>query len=864
MKREQNRKRLWLMGSAWVGLSLAVILFALPRLPRLIARAPAQEAESSSGPLQVFYLASNPTPDELADAKRALAHGEIVFTRGGSLNDFDGLLGVGVHESRATQFDSVRKRAEQSESEATTAPPKPLEFKAVAARIAPNGALHAFVYYAGSAACDSEAALDAWENQQDQQDQEGQDGDNAAPNEDTPVPSAWTQVTEKTYGYCSRSKNYMQDRLQVYRLNDSDTKSDWYLAFKQSWATQPNFKGCVVFFSPCGWLSYTRAYNLYADSIPNNEPGPRFTLYEHNPKNVSGSVSFRVGGSLGEGPGFGVSWNQPEVDTADKSSLPDKFARWGDKFNFDPGFKPPDNTAKYLFETKPESIFEVPEGTDNFFLHVFDNTRWYYDQVFFPRQQWIDAGHAEPVEPPTLRVNPDLFIMTPGERRELFVLATKEGGGELKWRVTNSPAGWLVVTPSFGAGSEILTVEVKQSAQPGEFAALEFDTNPPAGAPSVGKGPLVVKVRVVAKDSLRTKVLLAGGVDQSGRILDTAEVWDPATKESTAVPNMTSARQDQTATLLPDGKILIAGGRNSSGAALNTAELFDPIEQRFAPTGNMLQARWGATATLLNNGLVLIAGGCCDIDGNALRRAEVYNPSTKKFQPTGNSMAFARFDATATLLPSGVVLIAGGSPRPGQIFSLREAEIFEPSFAAGHFFRTGDLRTARQGATGVLLKNEQVLMIGGWTAGNDPIGQTELYTPGSGAFTYTGNINPGRRYAASAPLFDGRALVVGGYNGPFTAVIYNPDTATWGLEIVMTEHREAPTATLLTNTGTELDGDVLVAGGVIAATGSSGGKLLELYHVATNSFQRVGEMTTSRIHLTATAFSATGVQTTLQ
>jgi hypothetical protein len=363
---------------------------------------------------------------------------------------------------------------------------------------------------------------------------------------------------------------------------------------------------------------------------------------------------------------------------------------------------------------------------------------------------------------------------------------------------------------------------------------------------------------VVAKDSLRAKVLLAGGVDQSGRILDTAEVWDPLTRKSMAVGNMTSARQDQTATLLPDGRILIAGGRDSSGAALNTAELFDPIEQRFTPAGNMLQARWGATATLLNSGLVLIAGGCCDTDGNALRSAEAYNPKTKRFQPTGNSMAFARFDATATLLNSGLVLIAGGSPKKGGVLSLRTAEIFDPGFAAGRFSPTGDLRTARQGATAVLLKNEQVLVTGGWTANNDPIGQAELYTLGSGAFTYTGSINPGRRYAASALLFDGRALVVGGYNGPFTAVIYNPDTATWGLEIVMTEHREAPTATLLTNTGTELDGEVLVAGGVIAGTGSHGGKLVELFNPAATRFESAGEMTTSRLHLTTTAFSTTG------
>jgi hypothetical protein len=815
-----------------------MILLALPRVPRLIARAPAQDGQSSSGPLQVLYLAPNPTPDELAAAKQALAHGEIVFTQGGSLDHFDGLLGVGIADSSATEHNLVFN---------IPGPTEKLQFDAVAARIAPNGALHDFVYYAGSAACNSQAALDAWENQQDQQDQEAQNGDNPIPNGDTPVPQAYTQLTETTYGWCHAVGNYMQDRSQLYRLNESNRDWDWYLTFKQSWATQPNFIKCHG-PADCGWLNDNRKYELSTE--------PRFTLAEHNPKNVSGSVTYTLGANVREGPQFSVSWEQPDVKTSDKSSLPQDIAEWGDHFAPYAGGSPKD-TARYLFVSKPESIFQVPEGTDSFFLHIYDNARWYWATLGDPKT-WIDSTFREHVEPPVFRVDPDLFIMAPQERRELKVDARKLAGGLLGWRLTNSLPGWLVVTPSFGSGPQNLTVETTPQAKPGDFTTLEFDTDPTKAAPTVETGPLIVRVRVVAKDSLRTKVLLAGGSDQSGRVLNTAEVWDPVTERSVAMGNMTSAREGHTATMLPDGKILIAGGRDSSGAALNTAELLDPIEKNFTPTGNMLHARWGATATLLNNGKVLIAGGCCDKDGNALSTAEVYNAGARNFGRTG-PMTAGRFNATATLLPSGLVLIAGGSRYKGDIYSLKTAEIFDPGFAAGYFAGTGDLQFPRQGATAVLLQNGQVLVTGGWTAGSDPTGRTELYTAGSGKFTYTREgMNPGRRYAASALLFDDRALVVGGYNGPATAVIYNPDTTTWGLEIVMTEHREAPTATLLTNTGTELDGDVLVAGGVIAGTGSSGGKLVELYNVATNSFQRVGEMTTSRIHLTATAFSTTG------
>jgi hypothetical protein len=374
MKREQSRKRVWLMGSAWVGLSLAVILFSLLRLPRLIARAPAQDAGGSSRPLQVVYLTPNPSPDELAAAKQALAKGEIVFTEGGSLDSFDGLLGVGIPDSSATEHNLVFN---------IPGPTEKLQFKAVAARIAPNGALHDFVYYAGSAACNSQAALDAWENQQDQQDQEAQNGDNPMPNGDTPVPQAYTQLTETTYGWCHAVGNYMQDRSQLYRLNESNKDWDWYLTFKQSWATQPNFIKCHG-PADCGWLNDNRKYELSTE--------PRFTLAEHNPKNVSGSVTYTLGANVREGPQFTVSWDQPDVKTTDKSSLPQDTAEWGDHFAPYTGGSPKD-TAKNLFVSKPESIFQVPQGTDSFFLHVYDNARWYWAQLGDPKI-WIDSSSA--------------------------------------------------------------------------------------------------------------------------------------------------------------------------------------------------------------------------------------------------------------------------------------------------------------------------------------------------------------------------------------------------------------------------------------------------------------------------------------
>ena len=70
-------------------------------------------------------------------------------------------------------------------------------------------------------------------------------------------------------------------------------------------------------------------------------------------------------------------------------------------------------------------------------------------------------------------------------------------------------------------------------------------------------------------------------------------------------------------------------------------------------------ARDAHTATLLPSGQVLVAGGS-NLTDRYLSSAELYDPATGTWTATG-SMGTAREDHTATLLPSGQVLVAGGT-----------------------------------------------------------------------------------------------------------------------------------------------------------------------------------------------------------
>ena len=127
----------------------------------------------------------------------------------------------------------------------------------------------------------------------------------------------------------------------------------------------------------------------------------------------------------------------------------------------------------------------------------------------------------------------------------------------------------------------------------------------------------------------------------------------------------------------------------------------------FETTGNLNTARFGHTATFLPNGQVLVAGGFGR--SGTLASAELFNPATGSWTPTGN-LNNPRNLHTATLLPNGQVLLAGGSDN-GTVGALGSAELFDP--VTGSWATTGNLNTPRFLHTATLLPNGQVLVAGG-------------------------------------------------------------------------------------------------------------------------------------------------------
>lgn len=186
---------------------------------------------------------------------------------------------------------------------------------------------------------------------------------------------------------------------------------------------------------------------------------------------------------------------------------------------------------------------------------------------------------------------------------------------------------------------------------------------------------------------------------------------------------MVLPRSVHTATTLEDGSVLVVGGND--GAAMASSERYEPQTDAWMSQGDLLRARFYHTATRLPDGRVLVTGGqdSNTIAEGCLDSAEIYNPSSGNWKNVA-PMSLPRCFATATLLPSGYVLVSGGRSGDEYHFS---AELFDPASESWH---TASNLAQRQASHAAVLVGDEVILIGGWRNGAQSL--TQRWNPSGG------------------------------------------------------------------------------------------------------------------------------------
>ncbi|HET8626801.1 MAG TPA: kelch repeat-containing protein, partial [Thermomicrobiales bacterium] len=285
-----------------------------------------------------------------------------------------------------------------------------------------------------------------------------------------------------------------------------------------------------------------------------------------------------------------------------------------------------------------------------------------------------------------------------------------------------------------------------------------------------------------------------------------------------------------------------------------------PAAQQTAPgwrqAGTMQTARYGHTATTLPGGRVLVAGGRTGQAGQPTASAEIYDPATNRWAPT-TPMAAPRVHHAAVPLPDGQVLVVGGldlSREPPAAQNDPGAERYDP--ATGHWAPTGAMPFRLGGTWATMLTDGRVLALGYPPTPSYPGGPptAEIYDPATDRWSLVDHPTT-QSAAALVPLPSGEALLLGttssGDGLRATAEHFDPASGQWRPAAPPLTPRRGIAAAPLSG------GKILVVGGntysknADGTTGGTASSAVEIYDAGTDTWTAAAPLMTPRTRAVA-------------
>jgi len=290
------------------------------------------------------------------------------------------------------------------------------------------------------------------------------------------------------------------------------------------------------------------------------------------------------------------------------------------------------------------------------------------------------------------------------------------------------------------------------------------------------------------------------------------EIYNPRTGKFSPNGSLAGARTDGNALLLKDGRVLVWGGSQSGGDS-NSMEIYDPAKKVSVvvkPPAVTQSLPFDPTVVLLADGKVLIAGDY--YYGSTTNVTMIFDPSSGGYS-NGPFMAKPRQGATGTLLNDGRVLIVGGDYlQDNNDYQSNTAELIDPSHPLS---QSTVLVPHDNPVSSALLSDGRVLVAEESSRDTGvPCGTRvvwEVFDPRTETFTPVGPMSTPRSGSSAIKIADGRVLLIGGVDATCAAVgtveAFDPDSGTFQVIATGFPKITSFSATLLD------DGEILIAGG---------------------------------------------------